>query len=85
MALGVLQVTYDSADVSYDRLLDVFFEKHNPTQLNGQGGDVGTQYRSGIYYHTPEQKAAAEAKLKELAAAFPVGALFHCLTSTQQP
>ena len=56
----VVQVEYDPAEVSYDRLLDVFWENHDPTTLNRQGPDVGTQYRSAIFYHTPEQKAAAE-------------------------
>lgn len=56
----VVQVKYDPAEVSYDKLLDVFWENHNPTTLNRQGPDVGTQYRSAIFYHTPEQKRAAE-------------------------
>ena len=55
-----VQVKYDPAEVSYDKLLDVFWENHNPTTLNRQGPDVGTQYRSAIFYHTPEQKRAAE-------------------------
>jgi len=57
----VVEVEYDPESVSYDALLDVFWDNHNPTQLNRQGPDVGTQYRSAILYHTPEQKAAAEA------------------------
>lgn len=56
----VVQVKYDPAEVSYDKLLDVFWDNHNPTTLNRQGPDVGTQYRSAIFYHTPEQKRAAE-------------------------
>jgi peptide-methionine (S)-S-oxide reductase len=56
----VVQVTYDPAEVSYDKLLDVFWENHDPTTLNRQGPDVGTQYRSAIFYYTPEQKRAAE-------------------------
>jgi len=56
----VVQLKYDPAEVSYDKLLDVFWENHNPTTLNRQGPDVGTQYRSAIFYHTPEQKRAAE-------------------------
>ena len=51
---------YDPARVSYDDLLEFFFTHHNPTSLNRQGNDVGTQYRSAIFYTTPEQKAAAE-------------------------
>jgi peptide-methionine (S)-S-oxide reductase len=55
----VVQVEYDPAEVSYDRLLGVFWASHDPTQLNRQGPDVGTQYRSVIFFHTPEQEAAA--------------------------
>lgn len=55
----VVQVTYDPAEVSYDQLLDVFWSVHNPTTLNRQGPDVGTQYRSAIFFHSPEQQAAA--------------------------
>jgi peptide-methionine (S)-S-oxide reductase len=62
----VVQVEYDPGEVSYDRLLDVFWENHDPTTLNRQGPDVGTQYRSAIFYHTPEQKAAAEASKTRL-------------------
>lgn len=56
----VVQVEYDPAEVTYDRLLEVFWENHDPTTLNRQGPDVGTQYRSAVFYHSPEQKAAAE-------------------------
>ncbi|MEY2520281.1 MAG: peptide-methionine (S)-S-oxide reductase [Verrucomicrobiota bacterium] len=56
----VVQVEFDPAVVSYDRLLDVFWSNHNPTTLNRQGPDVGDQYRSVIFYHTPEQQAVAE-------------------------
>ena len=56
-----VQVQYDPQEVSYERLLQVFWENHDPTTVNRQGPDVGTQYRSAIFYHTPEQKAAAEA------------------------
>jgi peptide-methionine (S)-S-oxide reductase len=56
----VVQVQYDPAQVTYDKLLDVFWESHNPTTLNRQGPDVGTQYRSAIFYHSAEQKDAAE-------------------------
>jgi peptide-methionine (S)-S-oxide reductase len=56
----VCQVTYDPDVVSYEELLDVFWRIHDPTQVNRQGPDVGYQYRSVIFYRTPEQKAAAE-------------------------
>jgi peptide-methionine (S)-S-oxide reductase len=62
----VVQVEYDPAEVSYEKLLEVFFAAHDPTQLNRQGPDVGDQYRTVIFYHTPEQeKAARAAKQKE--------------------
>ncbi len=63
----VVQVEYDPAKTSYDSLLDVFWNGHNPTQLNRQGPDVGTQYRSVIFFHTPEQEAAARASRERLA------------------
>ena len=54
-----VEVTYDPEQISYDELLDVFWGKHDPTQLNRQGWDVGTQYRSAIFFHSPEQEEAA--------------------------
>ena len=60
----VVKVVYDPAQVSFERLLQVFWESHDPTQGMRQGNDVGTQYRSGIYCHTPEQQAAAQASLQ---------------------
>ena len=63
----VVQVTYDPAKVSYDHLLDVFWKMHDPTQVNRQGPDVGKQYRSAIFFHTPEQEATAKASKERLA------------------
>ncbi len=62
----VVEVTYDPARVSYETLLKVFWDNHDPTQLNRQGPDIGTQYRSVIFFHTPEQQAAAVASKEQL-------------------
>ena len=61
-----VEVTYDPAKVSYVQLLNAFWNMHDPTTLNRQGGDVGTQYRSGIFYHDAVQKETAEKVIKEL-------------------
>lgn len=62
----VVQLEFDPAQISYDQLLDVFWSNHNPTTMNRQGPDVGTQYRSVILYYSPEQKSAAEASKQKL-------------------
>jgi peptide-methionine (S)-S-oxide reductase len=64
----VVHVTYDPARVSYEKLLEIFWNAHDPTQLNRQGPDYGTQYRSVIFFHTPEQGAAARASKQQLEA-----------------
>jgi peptide-methionine (S)-S-oxide reductase len=65
----VVQVTFDPAVVAYRDILDVFFATHDPTTLNRQGPDFGTQYRSAIFYHSPAQKEIAEKAIVELNAA----------------
>lgn len=62
----VIEVTFDPAKITYDELLNVFWKTHDPTTLNRQGADVGTQYRSVIFYHNEEQKALAEKYKTEL-------------------
>ena len=64
----VVQITFDPSVVSFRELVQVFFTIHDPTTLNRQGGDVGTQYRSAIFYHSPEQRAVAEQVIAELEA-----------------
>ena len=63
-----VQVTYDPGQVSYDQLLDLFWSMHDPTQVNRQGPDHGTQYRSVIFFHSPEQEEAARASKERLQA-----------------
>ena len=64
----VVQVTFDPDEVSYKDILEVYFTNHDPTTLNRQGADVGTQYRSVIFYHTEEQKRTAEEVISEIEA-----------------
>lgn len=62
----VVQVTFDPAVITFREILEIFFVIHDPTTLNRQGNDIGTQYRSVIYYHSPEQRETAEAMIREL-------------------
>ncbi|MDG7000053.1 MAG: peptide-methionine (S)-S-oxide reductase MsrA [Nitrososphaerota archaeon] len=61
-----VQISFDPGTISYREILDVFFSVHDPTTLNRQGADIGTQYRSVIFYHTPEQKRVAEEVMKQV-------------------
>jgi methionine-S-sulfoxide reductase len=61
-----VQITFDPEQISFKEILEVFFTIHDPTTLDRQGADVGTQYRSTIFYHSPEQKAAAEEVIRNL-------------------
>jgi peptide-methionine (S)-S-oxide reductase len=65
----VLQIAFDPSAITFRDVLDVFFTIHDPTTLNQQGGDVGTQYRSAIFFHSPEQRRVAEEVVRELDAA----------------
>lgn len=69
----VIQLTYDKSKISFDELLEVFWKTHDPTTMNRQGNDVGTQYRSAVFYHNEEQKQIAEGYKKKLneAKAYP--------------
>jgi peptide-methionine (S)-S-oxide reductase len=64
----VVELTFDPAIVSYEQLLEAFFNLHDPTQLNRQGPDWGTQYRTAVFFHSPQQEAAAKAKIEKLTA-----------------
>jgi peptide-methionine (S)-S-oxide reductase len=75
----VVQVTFDPAKVSYETLLDTFWQLHDPTQLNRQGPDYGSQYRSAIFFHSPEQEAVA----KKSKAALDAGGKFRRPIATE--
>jgi peptide-methionine (S)-S-oxide reductase len=66
-----IRIEFDPAQVSYDELLDIFFHVHDPTTLNRQGNDVGTQYRSAIFPHSPEQRRIAEAAIERARSEWP--------------
>jgi peptide-methionine (S)-S-oxide reductase len=65
----VVQINFDPKAISFEEILEIFFAMHDPTTLNRQGSDVGTQYRSVIFYHNDEQKATAEQVIKKIAEA----------------
>ena len=66
-----IRLTFDTDVISYDEILDLFFATHDPTQLNRQGNDIGTQYRSAIFPHSPEQEAAARRAIERAQADWP--------------
>ncbi|MBB5710246.1 peptide-methionine (S)-S-oxide reductase MsrA [Sphingomonas xinjiangensis] len=66
-----IRVTFDTDQVSYGEILDIFFATHDPTQLNRQGNDVGTQYRSAVFPHSPEQEAEVKAAMERASADWP--------------
>jgi methionine-S-sulfoxide reductase len=78
----VICITYDPQQISYDRLLDVFFDAHDPTQRNRQGNDIGAQYRSAIFYASEVERKSAEAKIKQLNAS---GAFPRPIATTLEP
>ena len=79
----VVQVEYDPGQVSYETLLDTFWANHDPTTKNRQGPDIGTQYRSAIFYHTPEQEAAARASREGAQAHFRKSIVTEIVPATE--
>jgi peptide-methionine (S)-S-oxide reductase len=79
----VLEVTFDPEVISYHDILEVFWENHNPTTLNRQGPDVGSQYRSAIFYHSPEQEAEAKASRDAAQARFPKPIVTEIVPATE--
>lgn len=79
----VVQIEFDPAVTSFRELLEVFFVIHDPTTLNRQGNDVGTQYRSAIFYHTPAQRETAEAMVRELGPAFPASIVTEIIPASE--
>jgi peptide-methionine (S)-S-oxide reductase len=79
----VLEVTFDPAVISYRDILEVFWDNHNPTTLNRQGPDVGTQYRSAIFYHSPEQEAEAKASRDAVQSRFPKPIVTEIVPATE--
>jgi len=79
-----VQVEYDPEQVSYDELLKVFWENHNPTTLNRQGPDIGTQYRSAVFYHDAEQEKAAKEYMKKLQESMPEKKVVTEITPTKE-
>lgn len=77
-----VQIFYDPEVIDYNTLLEIFFTCHDPTQTNGQGNDIGPQYRSAIFYHSDEQKKLAEEKMVELTPSFrrPIDTKLHAFT-----
>lgn len=65
----VVQLSFDAQEITYQEIIEIFFTLHNPTQLNRQGNDIGTQYRSAIFYHDEYQQSIAEKNIREMTAA----------------
>jgi peptide-methionine (S)-S-oxide reductase len=79
----VLEVTFDPDVISYHDILEVFWDNHNPTTLNRQGPDVGAQYRSAIFYHSPEQEAEAKKSRDDAQARFPKPIVTEITSATE--